>query len=115
LPCPFYKMDMCSAVKDLRLAKLYTSRQRCMYEFKSCSIFAANSDRAPSEEVVDHKMESYTSQEQPSLNIEVDCEFFGDGECRVMHRKLMQFEIQRCAQYSHTCPLRERALRTRVR
>jgi hypothetical protein len=114
LPCPFYKMDMCSAVKDPKLAKLYTSRQRCMYEYKSCSIYTANQDRIPAQGNVDQKSSLYAEVDGASPQVEVDCEFFSNGECRVMHRLLMRFEALRCAQYSHTCPLRERALRTRA-
>ncbi|MEM0120109.1 MAG: hypothetical protein QW688_01550 [Thermoprotei archaeon] len=86
-----------------------------MYEYKSCSIFASNADRVPMEKT-EQRVELYTQKPQSSnvdqsSNVNVDCEFFVDGECRVMHRKLMQFEVHRCAQYSHLCPLREKALK----
>lgn len=65
------------------------------------------------EDKVEQPVETYTVADRP-VNIAVDCEFYSDGECRVMHRKLLMFEINRCANYSQTCPLRERALKMRM-
>lgn len=114
MPCPFYKMDMCGAVKDPRQARLFTSRQRCMYEYKTCSIYMANQDKVQQpEDKPKQDIQTYTVGDKP-VSVAVDCEFYLEGECRVMHRKLLMFEINRCANYSNTCPLRERALRMRM-
>lgn len=107
-------MDMCGAVKDPRLARLYTSKQRCMYEYTSCSIYVANREKAP-EQKTERPVETNLATQSAPSGITVDCEFYVEGECHVMHRKLLEFEIKRCANYSQTCPLRERALRMRAR
>lgn len=114
MPCPFYNMDMCGAVADPKLAKLYTSRQRCMYEYGSCSIYLANRDRVRRIEDRAGFSAANPNLDGKNLNIVVECEFYSEGVCRVLRRQLTIFEAKRCASHYQTCPIRERALRNRL-
>jgi hypothetical protein len=106
-------MDMCGAEKDPKLARLYTSRQRCMFDFRVCSIYLANRSRAPSTALENSRQTSEVHEPRQlpsSTKIVVDCEFYLDSSCDVMHRRLTIHEELLCSKYSQTCPLRERAL-----
>jgi hypothetical protein len=107
-------MDMCNAVKDTKLAKLYTSKQRCMFEFNSCTIYLTNREKIVAGRS-GTSLVPQTSDFQPAqgqlASYDVDCEFYSNFICNVLHRRLTGYEAARCSQFSHTCPLRERALR----
>jgi hypothetical protein len=109
-------MDMCNAVRDAKLAKLYTSRQRCMFEFNNCTIYLANREK-----IVVAKADANRALEFNDFQVcqeqmdayDVDCEFYSNSLCNVLHRRLTFYEVVRCSQFSDTCPLREKALRWR--
>ena len=144
MPCPFYKMDLCNAIKDVRLARLYTSRQRCMFEYSSCSIYIAQGDRGRQTVAAqqdggqpltrgagsnasqttlggDHAAGSQPAPQPQAAEavdaleaLEVECEFFYSGSCRAMGRRLTRYEAQRCSEHYEICPIREKALRKQV-
>ncbi|MEM3857316.1 MAG: hypothetical protein QXI37_02270 [Thermoprotei archaeon] len=115
-------MDMCNAVKDLRLAKLYTSRQRCMFEFSTCTIYVAHGGSSVQAQKEINPVQTGIQQasavpDAPTqvhadyATVEVECEFFSADMCTVLERKLTNAEILRCSRHYDVCPFRERALK----
>ncbi|PSN84018.1 hypothetical protein B9P99_04490 [Candidatus Marsarchaeota G1 archaeon OSP_B] len=97
-------MDMCSAIKDPKLAKLYTSRNRCMFEFEQCVIYNSNKTLVSTKKLEELVTPSFES------SIEVGCEYYSQGSCLVLRRILMPTEVARCSQFYSTCPLRLKAM-----